>query len=394
MQFVRVVLLVQVFMVFYLIFEVKEIKKSSKKLQKSYAVSTIKQGKLAQELLFSFAESFKPLELPAILKHVPFADAQGIVLSTKKVEIPGVTAPYNASLIAEKDRYFLFFRYDTPVIGKEYIPFYPNIGCAELDENFQPTNQGFSRIETHSRFSEDPRVIQVHDQYYLVYNDLVQNPKLKHKNLRRAMWVANLDLEKKKINYKTCLDRRLCHIEKNWMPFAGKDDGLHFIYSITPHEILNVAPDKGVIHISAASTKQNLLSEEDWPAQWGLPRGGTPAQLVDGEYLAFFHSATEDHRGIVWYLMGAYTFKATEPHEITRISPYPILFKGIYDSPHENTAEKRIRAIYPAGFVLKSQEGRDVIHVSCGENDSRVKIVTMDKEALLKSLKPIKATKK
>lgn len=389
-QLIPVVLLIQALMVVYLIREVKAVKSSSKKLKKMYVSNFTKQGHLVQELLFSFEKTFKTMEFPPVIKHVPLADEEGIVLAVHPVDIPGVAAPYNASLIAEADRYFLFFRYDTPVLGNQYIPFHTNIGCTELDAQFHPTDQGFSRIETHSRFSEDPRVVQTNGGHFLVYNDLVQDPNTKHKSLRRAMWVANLDLQQKKINYSTCLDRHICPVEKNWMPFAGDGEGLHFIYSITPHEILNVAlPQKGQITSEIPHRQQPILSQEDWPTQWGIPRGGTPAQLVDGEYLTFFHSAAEDHRGLRWYFMGAYTFKATAPYEITRISPYPILFKGIYDSPHENTSNKRIRSIYPAGFVVKNTDGKDLIHLSCGENDSKVKIVTLDKEALLKSLKKV-----
>ena len=85
--------------------------------------------------------------------------------------------------------------------------------------------------------------------------------------------------------------------------------------------------------------------------------------------------------------MGAYTFTSSSPFKITRISPYPILFKGVYDTPHQVFANSKVRSIYPAGFICEHREGKELIHVSCGENDSGMKIISMDKNALLASLK-------
>jgi hypothetical protein len=87
--------------------------------------------------------------------------------------------------------------------------------------------------------------------------------------------------------------------------------------------------------------------------------------------------------------MGAYTFAASFPFPITRISPYPILFKNIYQAPHSSLANPKVRAIYPAGLLHEKRAGKDTISVSCGENDSCIKIVTMDKSALFASLKNV-----
>jgi hypothetical protein len=102
--------------------------------------------------------------------------------------------------------------------------------------------------------------------------------------------------------------------------------------------------------------------------------------------LAFFHSAFEDTKGIKWYVMGAYTFEASPPFRMTRISPYPILFQNIYETEILHSAHPGVRSLYPVGFVCERREEGDVIHVSCGENDSVVKIITMAKDCLLESL--------
>jgi predicted GH43/DUF377 family glycosyl hydrolase len=90
-----------------------------------------------------------------------------------------------------------------------------------------------------------------------------------------------------------------------------------------------------------------------------------------------------DRKGISWYVMAAYTFEENPPFRITAISPHPILFKGIYDSPILNTAWHYQRAVFPAGFVMCQGQ----IHVALGENDSAVKIVSLDQDALLNSLR-------
>ena len=87
--------------------------------------------------------------------------------------------------------------------------------------------------------------------------------------------------------------------------------------------------------------------------------------------------------------MGAYTFENHPPFRVTSMSPYPILFSDIYDSVPLNTAEARKRVIFPASFVIEKKDGKEWIHLSCGENDASIKIITLDKEILLKGLKRI-----
>ena len=120
-----------------------------------------------------------------------------------------------------------------------------------------------------------------------------------------------------------------------------------------------------------------------------LFRSGTVVQKIGDEYLGFFHSAFEDSNNFVWYVVGAYTFEAKPPFRITSISNYPIFFDGIYNSTPVHTANPLVRCLFPCSFVIENSSGRELIQLSCGENDSHVKIVTIDKKALLKSLKKI-----
>ena len=123
--------------------------------------------------------------------------------------------------------------------------------------------------------------------------------------------------------------------------------------------------------------------------KWGTPRGGTPAQEIDGQYLSFFHSSFEDLKGIIWYVMGAYTFSKNQPFQIERISPHPILFKKAYTQIHHKDANPRIRSLYPTGFIQTSKNSKNTLFVSCGENDSSIKILELDQNSLLNSLENI-----
>ena len=330
---------------------------------------------LLSELNLNIEQQFGCQQLPHVLARLPKADEQGIVLSVKKIAISSAVIPYNASLIAHNGGYQLFFRYDIPIAGRSKAPFHSYIGYAKLNNQFDLSDPQLHVVDTESNFSEDPRVIQHGDRRFLVFNDVIPMEKRP-----RSIWMGELNQEYKIVHSVSPLKTNPSRTEKNWSPFFYEGD-LHFIYSINPHQVLKY-PSMAPVNLGSES----MLSDCDWPTNmWGTLRGGTPAQLVDGEYLAFFHSAFSDRKGLDWYVMGAYTFEATPPFRITRISPYPILFKGIYDSPHLNTSNPRIRVLYPAGFVTDNER----IHVSCGENDSAVKILTLDKNALLNSLKRV-----
>jgi predicted GH43/DUF377 family glycosyl hydrolase len=161
-------------------------------------------------------------------------------------------------------------------------------------------------------------------------------------------------------------------------------------YSINPHKVLKLDDPKinAVTHLIFPNL--SLYNKLFWSNLWGdSVRGGTPAKKVDDIYLSFFHTFFVDENNSAWYNMGAYTFEDKAPFRINAISNYPILYKGIYDSPPINTADPKKRVVFPAGFVTDREEGRDVIHVVCGENDCAIKVVTMDKEILLKGLKKI-----
>jgi predicted GH43/DUF377 family glycosyl hydrolase len=321
---------------------------------------------LSIEPLKPFAKGFS---LPSVLQNIPFIDAK-----ITNVFVRDIIAPYNASMIKHGQNYLLFFRYDTKVENSER-PYHTQIGCVELDKNFKQTNREFVRIDTKSNFSEDPRVLELGDRVLLSYNDFLPNSYI-----RRSIHLASLHPDTLNSGYITNFHIDKKPVEKNWTLFIH-DNVLHFDYYLNPRQILKV-PNPEIPNVEFL---EKSWEKSPWPQKWGFPRGGTPARKIGNEYLSFFHSAFQDPKGLSWYVMAAYTFEENPPFRITSISPYPILFEGIYNSPILNTAWEYQRAVFPAGFVID----QDQIHISLGENDSAVKILTLDKNSLLKNLKKI-----
>ena len=369
-------IITQFFLTVYLILKFRNLRRSIHKAQDKSALMRTKMDRILHELNLSFETAYQNRKLPLPLLHVPLADESGIVTAVKTVKLPSAKNAYNASIVKDGSGYLLFFRYDHPnSLGKGF-PHFANIGCIGLGTDFTTLDIQHTQIDTDSEFSEDARVFENGGKHYLLFNDLIHNSKDS-----RGMCIAPIDLRKRNLRKVTSLNLNLSKIEKNWTPFSY-DAQIHFLYSIYPQKIYSLPHLEKNDLISIDS----VFSDPQWPKMWGPLRGGTPAILTDGQYLAFFHSSFEDCNGVLWYIMGAYTFEPIPPFRISAISPHPILYKGIYGTDHLPMANPKVRSIYPTGFVL--DHDADLIHLSCGENDSAIKIITMDKNVLLKSLKP------
>lgn len=325
--------------------------------------------------------------LPQKLAKLPCSQERGIVTNVRTIDIKGIAAPYNSSIIeGMSNDYYLFFRHDLSEDVWTPIPFCSYIGFARLDKDFNVMSV-IEKIKTKSDYSEDPKAVKINGSYYLTYNDLLPS-----KTYCRTIHVGRWQPFHSSLDYVTNLDQHIKPIEKNWVPFeygSGKKSELHFVYSVSPHKILELQnPKKNLINHLVFEGNPGL-QRLAWNEKWGTLRGGTPARLIKGEYLSFFHSSFVDQE-TVWYVMGAYTFEKHPPFRVTSISKHPILFKGIYESPHINTANPKVRCIFPAGFVIEESQDRTLLHVSCGENDSATKIVTINYDVLKKSMVRVK----
>lgn len=362
---------------YYFSKQVRILKKNSKRIEQTFQTLQLPG--------VEFLPVLGNLSLPMELQTTPLAG--DLVIDTKKITIRGASSPYNPSMIEREGGYLLVFRYDV-IQHDSPSGFYTRVGCCELDANFEQTEKEFVTIDTGSNFSEDPRLIKRGQDIYLLFNDL---PEIG--THYRAMHIGKLNLKKAKLEFSTSLDLNMKAVEKNWVPFEYIENGqseIYLEYYLNPQKIMKLPNPKvnELNHLNRFGPE--VFHKMFWPHMWGEPRGGTPARLVDDEqYLGFFHSFFNDRARFSWYVMGAYTFNKEPPFQITAISHYPILFNGIYDSPHMNTAERHKRVLFPGGFTEGERQGKKVFYVCCGENDSSIKLITIDKEILLKTLKKL-----
>lgn len=308
-----------------------------------------------------------------------------IVLATKKIELEEFSGAFNPSLVKTDYGFLLTFRY---CLHPSY-PWISYIGIAKLDEKLNliskpqllNTREDGAKIQSQA---EDARIFAMGTKIYVIYNDNEEfvNPS---SGQRRDIFIAEvvddcgeLKLKKPlKITHKTKYANK--NWQKNWVPFVWKEQ-LLLGYSIVPHEILAPNMNTGVASIKDISKIKNI-----W--KWGELRGGTPALLVDGDYLSFFHSAkihatkASSYIPMHHYYMGAYLFSSKPPFKIKKISPSPILTDGFY-----TPSEQGKRVIFPGGFAAVN----DLIYLAYGKDDIEVWIATIDKKKLIKSLKSTK----
>ena len=359
--------------------EIRLLKKKNKQYNKFF--SNVEQG----------YQDFKPflgnLAIPYPLQNLPYGEETGVVLDVKQIDIRNVVAPYNATIVEHKDQYLLFFRYDV-MQSKRPGNYHTHIGCAFLDQNFKQTEEEFRNIDTGSYFSEDPRAFTVGDSLYLVFNDIHPG-----NHNCRTMRIGKLNLAESKLDYVTDLDLQIKPVEKNWVPFEYVENGIPRVYlgySLNPHKVLKVEDPRTSVLTHLMFPNFSTYNKLFWPSLWGdYVKGGTPAKKVGHDYLSFFHTFFLDENKIAWYNMGAYTFEDTPPFRINAISNYPILYKGIYNTPPSNTSDPTKHVVFPGGFVEGKKDGKDVFYLVCGENDCAIKVITVDKEILLKGLKKL-----
>lgn len=372
------VLLVTVIVVQFAIMH-RKVTKSKRSLAKE--IKNYKKWTSDKLQALSNAMLYESTSFPGQFDETPNINKK-CLLSVKDVQIKDVFAPYNASIIEkENGGYHLFFRYD--VVHQMHLNHYnTNIGYAELDKDFNQAGKKFVKINTESPYSEDPRILRAKDNLYLVYND---GPS---RGLRgRKMHIAHLDLETFQPQQITTMDPRLSNVEKNWVPFEYQNT-IHFEYQVfRPRKVLCLEKSTRATLTNISDTPK--IEKTYWEKKWGKPLGGSSARLIDGEYLGFFHSKFKDNLQQTWYVMGAYTFEAKPPFKITSMSKYPILYNGIYRSKPLNTSDPQKFVIFPCGYVIEHSEDKTLLHLACGENDCAIKILSFDKEQLLKTLVPI-----
>lgn len=307
-----------------------------------------------------------------------------IVIATTQIKIKGYPNIFNPSLVKSKNGFLLTFRHCLAPAN----PGVSYIGIIKLDESLKPiskpqflnTRNHGDKIDSHA---EDARIFSCNGDPYIIFNDTTETNDLSGR-YRREMFIAKVILDENKLRITRPI--RLYHPEKykhidtqkNWVPFIW-DGVLLLAYSLNPHEILYPNLATGECPVACRSSFYS-------PWRWGTWRGGTPAVLVDGEYLAFFHSSmmtrSEASNGVMMYhyYMGAYTFSAEPPFNVLSASIAPIVGRDFYTP---SSREKRV--VFPGGFAIFGSS----IYVAYGKDDCEVWIAILDKSKLMKSLMPV-----
>lgn len=326
----------------------------------------------------------------------PSRNIKNLVSSVFKIELKEFPDAWNPSIIEIDEGFILTFRYLPEPIKRPCISY---IGAVLLDHSFNQISPAeLLNVRKNNIFipsqAEDARIFAYKDRLYVIYND---NPHVLNTRAidRRDLYVAELcysiigkpleDGSTQHFDIETPV--KLIHPdmyasrfwEKNWVPFVSNDT-LFLAYSINPHEILCADLKSGICLPHYSTPFSNA-----W--KYGTLRGGTPASLIDGEFLAFFHSGkplisgASNHDEVLWhYVMGAYTFSATPPFNITKISPLPINEKSFYIQ-----SENPKRVVYPGGYIISG----DDIYIPFGKDDCEIWVAIINKTKLLKTLRPV-----
>ncbi len=311
--------------------------------------------------------------------------SQDFVLESKQIHIEGYPLAFNPSLIRWKGEPLLFFRArDLKNRSTD------GMGVVWLDEQLAPCSDAqILQIEYKGRTfpskQQEPKPIAIGDRLFLIYNNTISpylNPEIRRVHQVELFFDGNQFTAGAPDCYLEYTEENRQRPEKNWVPFEY-DNELYLAYSIVPHLIL-----RPVLGTSCCETFCQSSACAPW--DWGVLRGGTPALLAGNEYLAFFHSSINmpsvysKGKVVLHYVMGAYTFSAIPPFQITRISAEPIVSKNFYHGPNYRTW-KPLHVVFPGSFIQDEQ----FIWLAYGRQDHEIWIAKLDKQGLFDSLIPV-----
>lgn len=314
-------------------------------------------------------------------------DTSSFILESKQIQIPGYPDAFNPSIVTWNGATLLCFRnindpkdsYNTSEIGLVYLN-------KDFEAISTPQILKFNSSENHPCRAEDGRLIIISKRLHLVYSD-DENLLISKGGFR----VHVAELEENDGQFFLSSKNRITEYEgvhpnvreKNWTPF-DYNNNLFLSYSLNPHLVFQPIPGTNACE-TIAHTRKSL----SW--QWGELRGGTQSLLVDGQYLTFFHScyrmASEHSEGreMLHYFMGACSFQAEPPFEMSSVSSCPIVGKGFFSGALYKPYWGSWRGIFPAGFIFDEEN----IWVVYGRQNHESWVVKLDKRKLLESLIPV-----
>ena len=305
------------------------------------------------------------IELQSGIEHALFFNA---IEERKIICIPNYPAAFNPSLASQDNGFLLSFRINYNLnrlfnlFLKQPTSF---VGILRCDENFQP--QSAPQILPLPGNPQDARLIRYQERLFLFYNDEGRMYLAELVDIHNHFHISSC----KPLTYSEATQQ----VEKNWSPFVFQDT-LYAIYQPSPHTILQVDVESGLCHCVSSSDARPL-----W--RFGAMRGGTPALLLDAEYITFFHSHVPAKT--YWpkkrriYLMAAYTFASTPPFQMRKISKLPIAAESDYDAINPK------KILFPTGFLIQNK----TLYLSYGLNDNKICVAKINADTLLDSMETI-----
>lgn len=313
-------------------------------------------------------------------------DVDSFILEEKQIIIPGYPDAFNPSIVRWNDgRLLLSFRARDPLTNSTHL-----IGFVWLNENFEPVGHPsllkiYQDKPLKNSRAQDPRLVKVDDEYYIVYNNILNDEDRETRRMLMARLYYNHQqffIVQPHYLLNFVGDKANQWREKSWSPFDYEGE-LLFSYSLNPHRVFLPYP-----HTNSCDTIAVTTANLDW--KWGGLRGGTPSLLHESHYMGFFHSyinmASVQSKGkkISHYFMGAFLFDKEPPFALTHISSKPIIGSTFYTPPDYKTW-KPLLAIFPAGYVFDDR----YVWVVYGRQDHETWVIKMDKNDLMNSLVPV-----
>ena len=229
-------------------------------------------------------------------------------------------------------------------------------------------------------YQHDPRILVENDTSFIVSYG-VHLGQFPNGVSKQCLVKANIVGNKTIFEESILMDYPGGQDQKNWIPFYS-EKRLLFIQSISPFHVVELVGEE------IQTVVKNNETDIPWKGWHGWPlRGGTPAILVRGVYLSFFHVCFmfQFPYKLRSYFMGALTFCPKPPFHFHSMSSHPIIKEHLYDGPWVNIKVDYV--IFPTGITL-DPDGKH-LWLSFGWQDIHGKIVKIDIDELMASLTKI-----
>lgn len=319
-----------------------------------------------------------------------------------KIFNPSLAVYNNRTLIAYRSgRYNSVVKFAWMSPDRTYIDFKAELfGLSPWDSLSIPINRLIEDNRESTPFNalqEDPRLLSLSDgTILLTYAVFLGNERVDGmKGFKQCLNIARYNQASKKLEFQDSLLFNVSFSgkvnQKNWIPFEYKES-LMFIVSIDPlHIVKCTGVSSSNSHLGTLETVYNDTSGQrklPWKRLYGVPlRGGTPAILVRGVYLSFFHTASHfqyPHQ-IVTYFMGALTFCPEPPFRHQAVSSLPIAKYNFYSGQYTNKYTDFV--LFPSG-ILMDDDGEHIL-VSFGHQDKDGYLIKIQLTHLLDSLEVV-----